>query len=277
MFGILLTLIASFFGELGASIGKSAVKQHLENIYAMGFLNGLWAACFFLLLLLFKPGASFFIALPLPFAIRAILSVLQGYVTVHAIKSSDRSTSGFVRVGTIPLLLLSDVLLGYSISAAQFGGMAVLIGCLLFFFLNHGFSKKGIWYVVVSAINAAVMTALYKYALAHGSSVEAEQFLVAVLMLSFFYAMSVRVAKKNPFSLFKKPILSLQSASEGLAGVIGSFAFLFAPASVIMAAGRSSDVLWSTLAGSLYFQEKHPRLKLLAMLGFVVGIILLTM
>ncbi|MEK7560318.1 MAG: hypothetical protein AAB522_03410, partial [Patescibacteria group bacterium] len=67
----------------------------------------------------------------------------------------------------------------------------------------------------------------------------------------------------------------LQSATSGAGSVAMSFAYVFAPASVIVTAKRSFMIFWSILSGSIYFHEKRIVLKFIAMAFLISGIILL--
>ncbi len=276
MFGVILSSIGAFFEELASSIGKKQVKRKEESIYAMGFLNELMAFCGFVLIILFSGKASGLTLMVWPTALlRLALSLFQGYVTVNAIAKADRSTFGFIRTGTIPLLLIMDMVAGTFISGYQILGMLCISAGLLFLYMNHGFSKHGLWYVILSTVNAALTIGLYKYNITHGNSVELEQLLTIAASLVFFYVMSRYHAQEHPFALMKKPLLALQSGAIGVASVVESFAYLFAPASVILAATRSSTVVLTVLTGGVYFHEKNVKAKIFSLVAFVAGIILL--
>lgn len=275
MFGVLLASIGAFFEELSSSIGKEEVRRKQESMYAMGFLNAVVAALFFVVLIIFfRKGGLTFDAWP-TFILRALLSMSLAYFSINALVKAERSTYGFIRTATIPLLLVADVLIGSRISGYQTLGMAFICLGLLFLFMNHGFSKRGIGHAVMSAANAAVVIGLYKYDITHGNSVELEQLLGLLVLLAFLYAMSRYYSREHPFSLLKKPLVLLQSGSIGIATVIDSFAYLFAPASVILAATRSSTVVFTVLSGGVFFHEKHIAVKVVSLVAFVGGIILL--
>ena len=276
MFGVLLAIFGALFGEASSSIGKSAFERRYESVYAMGFLDSLWGAAFFLILLLFWPHLS--LALPAwkTLGMRTVFEIFQAFMVVTAVAKSERSSFGFIRTGTIPLLLLADLLLGYAIGPLQILGMIVICGALLFLFMNHGLSRKGLGYTLAATINAVLTISLFKYDISHGNSLVLEQFLIYTVLIAFFYLTSRCLAKEHPFHLLKKPLLSFQSAAQGVGGLFGSFAYQFAPASVIIAAVRSSSILFSIIAGQKYFHEKKLGLKAVAFLACAFGILLLT-
>src|SRR3989338_3870018 len=203
MFEILLSILGTFFTELSSSIGKSAVAKKLESVYAMGFLDSIWGAGFFLIAILFNVsrGTPLSIASWPTFFLRVFLEIFQAFLAVEALARADRSTLGFLKTGTIPLLL--------------------------------------------------------------------EQFYIFLVLLLFFYLVSHFIKKERPLRLLKQPLLSFQAMGQGLGGVFGSFAYPFAPASVILAAARSSGVFWSVIAGSSYFHEKHVLVKVIALLACI--------
>lgn len=97
---------------------------------------------------------------------------------------ADRSTYGFLRVLTIPLLLLVDLALGYSLSQGQIVGVSILTLSVLLLLLNHGLRTKGIGFVLLSAVNAVVTLSLFKYDITHFNSVEVEQGITQLVLLA---------------------------------------------------------------------------------------------
>ena len=161
MTGLLLVLLGAFSAEVGATIGKREVKKGTESVYMMGFLDAMWGVLLYVFLILSGAQVWKFSSDSLPtFGIQCVLEVLQAHMTVLAINKADRSTFGFIRIGTIPLLLTVDVLLGYTLSSMQIAGMATIV-CALFVLLMHrGMNKKGIGYVIVATVNAVATLSL---------------------------------------------------------------------------------------------------------------------
>jgi hypothetical protein len=276
MFGVLLIAIGTTLEEIASSFGKWSVTHNEEGIYTMGFLNVFWCAVLFLIILLIKGEFSFDIrALPL-FTIFIILEIAQSYSSVHATVEAERSTVGFLMVGTIPLLMIVDKVLGYPIELWNMIGVSLIVISLLFLFINHGLGKKGLKYVIFSAVNAVATISIYKYLITHYMSVEMQQFITSTIILIFLFAMAYKETGENPLKfVFKKKFLA-QSVPRGIAGVIGSFAYLFAPASIITGARRGIGVLASVFSGSKYFHEKHILVKIASFVLIIVGLVLLT-
>jgi len=276
MIGLFLVLTSTFFKEIGTSIGKTKVAEHKESIYTFGFLSMLGSMLFFLFIAFFIRGAFLFSLESLPtFTIRAILEIAQAHVSILAITVADRSTFGFLRIITIPLLLSVDIVLGYSIGLSQIAGIAIIVFVLIFLLLNHGIRKKGMWLVLFTAVNAVVTISLFKYNITHFNSVEAEQALISGIVLIYFLIMALFVAKENPFRFLRQPVFLLQSVTEGISHVVLSFAYIFAAASVITTAKRALSILWAILSGNLYFREKHIGIKIIALIVIVIGFIFL--
>ena len=113
MIGLILVSIGTFLDEISTLIGKTEVQNKRESVYSMAFLCLIWGTLWFLLIILYK-GQFIFSAASLPTVIIRILTeIVLVYVTTLAIVKADRSTFGFVRTGTIPLLLFADLWLGY--------------------------------------------------------------------------------------------------------------------------------------------------------------------
>lgn len=275
MFGILTVGIATLFHEIADSIGKRKVAERGESIYTMGFLNMLWGALFLFAIALIR-GEFVFAAASLPtFGIRVLLEIAQIHAGLLAITRADRSTFSFLRILTIPLLLLIDVILGYEIGPFAVIGIALIVASFVFLFMNHGLRKKGAGWVLFSAVNAAATISLYKYDITHFNSVEAEQGIVMLILMTYLLGMALFVARENPLVFFRKPVFLAQSLSSGVGSVILSFAYLLAPASVITTAKRSFDVLWATVSGNVYFHEKKLFIKIASLSLVVVGLALL--
>lgn len=277
MIGVFMALIAGFFSEIGDSIGKRSVNDHKESIYTMGFLNMFWVVVILTSSAFLVTNSFIFSLASLPtFITKMVLEIFQVYMSLSAITIASRSTFGFLRIWTLPLLLVVDIMLGYSVSGWQVGGIFILVIAFILLFINHGIEKKGSGYVIFTAINAVATISLYKYNITHYNSVLAEQLSTCIILLVYSFVMAFFVAKENPFRFFKKPRFLIQSLSGGLASIISSFAYMFAPASVITAAGRSASVFWSVLSGNVYFKESRVVLKMSAVALIGVGIFLLT-
>jgi hypothetical protein len=276
MIGVILSSLGSLFEEVSSSIGKYEIRQKKESIYTLGFLNVFWSTLFFLLLVLSGRESFVFAAASLPtFLLRAFLEVFQGYATIQALVRADRTTFSFVRSGTIPLLLLVDMALGYPIGVWQFTGISVIVLALLIAFAEHDLDRQGLNFVIFSALNSVFTIALFKYNVSHFNSVAGEQIIMSLIFLVLFLILAWKSAGENPFTFLRHRTFFAQSATHGLATVAGSFAISFVPASVAVAAGRASGILWSTLAGHRYFAERHFTAKLALGGMLAVGILLL--
>lgn len=275
MIGLLLVSASTFFREIGASIGKAKVLDHKESIYTMGFLSLLWGSIIIVAIGFMRDNFVFSMASLPTFGTRIILEIIQIHVMLIATVKADRSTWGFLRIVTIPLLLATDIFLGYKITPLQIVGIGIIILSLIILFINHGIRKKGAWLVLFTAINGAVTISLYKYDITHFNSVEAEQSIIMLIVMAYLFAMAIFVAKENPISFLKKPIFILQSIAGGLSPAFLSFAYLFAPASIITTGKRSFSILWSMLSGNVYFHEKYFLIKFFSFALIILGLILL--
>lgn len=275
MFGVILSAIGSFLGEISLSIGKVKVSQKEQSVYTMGFLCLFWGAIWFLIIILFRHNFIFVFASLPTFIPRAFLEIAQAHITNLAVVRADRSTFGFIRVLTIPLLLAVDFFLGYKINMYQTIGIGIIISALFIFFVNHGTKKLGSGLVLFTALNAVATLSLFKYNITHFNSVEAEQMLIYIILMAYFLFTALYFAKENPLRFLFKPIFFTQSVTSGVAGLLESFAYSFAPASIILAAKRAAAVFWSVAAGGIYFKEQHILIKAVCLVLLIAGIILL--
>lgn len=260
MIPVIVTAIGGFFEELGTSIAKQNILAKAASIYTIGFLNTLSGAIILFSTTVFFNQDFIFSYDSLPtFSLRAILEIFQAYVTMVALSLADRSTHGFLRVLTLPLLLLVDAVLGYALTVYQVIGVSIIVFAFIFLFINHGIKKKGSLFVLFSALNAVITISLYKYDITHYNSVVAEQIMIFIILSVYFLCMAVFISKENPLMALKNRRLLLQPVLHGLGGTILSFAYALAPASVITSAKRSVEVMWSVLSGHVIFKGKTFR------------------
>ena len=269
MFGIVLISLGTFAGELSDSLGKLEVKKRIETIYTMGFLSVFWATILLAVSLLFGAPFVFKLASLQTFAPRVAFELLGANLTIRAIVKANRSTFSFMRILTIPLLLLVDLRLGYLISATQIIGIGLMLVALYILLKEGRRSRRGALLALLTAINAVVTISLYKYDISHYNSVAAEQLIVTGIIMLYFIISALRLGQK-PWRYLLRPVPGLQSFSSGAGGVLEGFAYKYAPASIILTLKRALGVLWSVIFGNFYFNEKRLSEKLFS-LGLITA------
>ncbi|KKR91642.1 MAG: hypothetical protein UU95_C0004G0010 [Parcubacteria group bacterium GW2011_GWC2_42_12] len=275
MFGVIIVFLSSFFVEISDSVSKLELKQKQIGLYSLAVVNSLAVTLIFIAINIYQREFIFSPAsLPI-ISIRAILEIILTYLALTAIAKADRSTHGFIRILTMPLLLLVDFSLGYQINSYQLAGIGIIIFSLFLLFSYQGIKKQGAWLSLATAVLAVATISLYKYDITHYNSVAAEQTIMHIVILIFLLPMAFFKAKENPFSFFKQKIFCFQSLINVIPSFLNSYAYAFAPASVILSAYRSSAVLWSVVSGKIYFHEKHLLIKAVCLILLVGGIILL--
>lgn len=275
MIGILLASGSAIMDEVSASAGKWEVGHGREGLYTYGFLN-----CFWILVVLAISvalnGTFVFSLSSLPlFLLAAVLEMAQVYSSLHAVVQAERSTLGFVGIITLPLLLVVDVLVGNELPISALYGIGLVVFGLIFLLINHGLSKNAIGYVLFSSINAVATISLYKHLIANYNSVEGQQIPMFLCILVFLYVMARWKTGQNPFKYLLKKEFLLQSVSRGFSGAFISFAYAYAPASVVTTAKRGVAVVASICSGRAYFHEKHIFVKGLASILVIAGLILM--
>jgi len=277
MLGILLQAVATFLEEISGSLGKWMVSRREESYFAIGFQNTALVLVFFLTLVAFEPSRWKLDPRSLPsMAVYLVLAVVQGAAALKSSAVAERSTWNFIRTGTIPLLLLVDVVAGNAVGGGQAIGILVITVALGALFLYQGIDRKGIGLTAFSALNAVATISIYKWHITAYNSVATEQIFSHGALAIFFFWGSRRYFRENPLKLFARPHAMLQSVTYSAGSIIESYAFLYAPASVITTAKRSFAVLWSIIAGHKVFKEKALGHRLAVFAIVVVGLILLT-
>lgn len=275
MFGILFAALSSAANELSDSISKKKVVDGAASYYTFGFLSLLFGTVVLILIGIWRQDFVFSPASLPTFIPRVFLEVLQAHVSVLAIVRADRSDYGSIRVLTIPLLLAVDMMLGYTVSPTQMFGVGIILVTIFLLLSYERFQVKGLFLVLFTAVNAVATLSLYKYDITHFNSVETEQVLVQLVLLAYFFILAVVVARENPFAFLRKGAFFAQASASGFASSLVSYAYVFAPASIVTAALRASTVLFSVVSGKFYFKERHIIAKTLVVCGVLVGLFLL--
>ena len=266
--------VATFFDEAQTSLGKHGVEEGTQSVYTMGFLSMLWGFVFYLIIIISKQEFLFSLASLPTLGARIVLELILAHISVLAIIHADRSTYSFIRFGTIPLLLITDLLLGYTISTRALIGIGIILMVLILLFMRHEVRKAGMWYVLGTTLLAVATLSLFKYNITHFNSVQAEESIVVGVLLIFFFTKAMFIAKENPLRLLGKPAILGQSLSAGLGNVLMSFAFLYGAASIITTAKRGLGVFWAILSGNIYFKETGMIVKFLALITLIFGLVL---
>lgn len=271
MFALGLMLAATFFQEVSASMGKKGVARRIESIYGMAFMAVFWSAVALVFAIIFLHVEFRFSRASLPYlAIRLPLEMLVFYFASNAVAKADRSTYAFLRLITIPLLLAVDIIVGYSVSSWQILGVLVVFAAVCIVLSGHKLNKRASGYVWGMALFAVATLSLYKYDITHFNSVAAEQLIVYLCLLAFAATMTWISSGENALQYLRKPWPEAQSVAGGVASVLSSFAYSYAPASVVVAAQRGLSLLWAVIFGNVYFHERHLIYKL-ASFGLVIS------
>lgn len=277
LIGFLLMTAGTALGEASSSLGKIEMRKRVETPFGYAFLTLLAGIVTFLILAAFRLPQQHFALASIPtLSIRIVLEIFQMSVTVYALKTASRSTFGFLRTLTIPGLLVADMLLAYPVSLSQIMGIMLIVSALFLLYVNHGFSKHGTLFALVSAANAILTITLYKYNITQFNSPEIEQLIVLSILLVFAYIVAVCWERRNPLKLLQKPVCLLHAGLAGVGGTLDAMSLLFGAPSVLIAVKRTIGVFASIISGHTVFAEKQLFLKLSAFTLCAMGLILLT-
>lgn len=276
MLGVIIVFFAAIFDEISNLVVKVKLEQKRISVFSLGVINEFATTLFFVGVNIFKNEFIFsFSSLP-TLSLRIAAEIILYYFAMAAIAKADRSTHGFIRTLSMPLILIVDFFLGYQINFYQLSGIAIIIISLFLIFFRQGINKRGAGLSLITAVLAVLTISLYKYDITNFNSVAAEQAIVSSSLLIFLTFLAIFKAKDNPLKFFKKKIYCFQSFIRLITAIGLSYAYAFAPASVIVSAIRSSSTFWSVITGKFYFHEKHFLVKVMFLALLVAGIILLT-
>ncbi len=203
MFGIILTIIGTLLDEVSTSAGKTAARLKIQNIFTSAFITNACSALMFTGIAIWRWPHMTLEAWP-TFLVRLPLELCVTFFTVTAVAKCARSAFGLVRTGTIPMLLLVDALMGYSLSYAQILGIALITSAIFLLYVNHGLERRGLKYAILATLLPVATISLAKYNFNHGNSWELEQALAFLVTTVMLYAISRRKGE-YPLRHFKKP------------------------------------------------------------------------
>lgn len=270
---LLLLLSATLAQEASESIGKDSIGKRRESIYNAAFLSIFWRIALLLATLAFGVEFRFDTASLPTLSVRIVLEIIMAFLGAEMLLKAERSTVGFLRLLTIPLLLAVDLTLGYAISSMQIIGIGIMLFALTLAFHHNPKGKKGAWLAVASALVGVAGASFYKFNITHYNSVVAEQVIVLSAVMVFFYATS----GKSPWRLLFKPFTGAQSLSSGIGFTLESFAYSLAPASVVIALKRTFALNWSIVSGHKYFHEKTLGRKVYSGAIMAIGLALIAL
>ena len=275
MFGILLAFFGNFFGEFSASFGKQLLKTKELSIYLYGAMNYFSLVIFFFAITLFKGETLVFGGGVLLFLTRFVFEVIQSEAQLRALEFADRTTFGFLRALTIPLLLIVDIVLGYTLTMTQLLGVLLVTFSLVFMFYGSRVRHEGFYLSLFSAVNAVITISIYKYDITHFRSVAVEGFYLALLLALYLGTRSLILHGRDVLRLLRRPSLIFLVTGNSVASVLVSFAYQYGPASLILAMVRAGALFWSFFSGALYFHEGEIRRKFVVLSFLLVAAFLM--
>jgi len=285
MLGIIITSFATLIGEVGQSLSKDELRNHRETHFELAFINGIFGILFFLAVVFLIPsdtligqqfGALVFSMDSLPtFLARLLLEVALLHLIIIGLEKATRATFSFLRVLTIPFLVFADIAMGYDISWMEILAIGIILVTVLTMLSTRTLRTTGAWQVAGGSLLAVLTVSLYQYNITHFNSVAGEQLAMYGCLGIYLGVASVYTTRKNPFRHLKRRRVLIHAVTGGLGSVLVSFAFLFAPSSIIITAKRTSAILWAIIAGNRFFHEQHIGAKLagLGMLSVSLGML----
>lgn len=261
MFGLFLIWTGALFEEISSVAGKKELVSKKEDVAVFGFLQTFVLLIVFFAISQLMPDGFVFSWESLPtLSIRIALEILQCYAAIMALKLADRTSFGFVRSGTIPLLLVVDILVGYTVTMFQIIGVMALFVIIAFVFKERVIKKDGLKYLVTCTLLPVMTVSLYKYNITYFNSFAAETTIV-MTALTIFWAIVNFYHKHSPWKHLKDPQIMVQLAGAAIGSILINIAFVTTIPSVLIAVKRASSVFWSTFSGIIIFREKKAVTK----------------
>lgn len=211
-------------------------------------------------------------------AVRVVLEILQSYFTVLAIQKADRSTFSILRILTIPLLIISDIVMGYHLTTGSLVGMCIIFMSFFWFNFQKNTLNFTAWkYVLFTAINAVFTITLYKYSLTHyGNSVEIDQGIMLLGSFVFFLIYNYTHHKSCALRLiWQEKHFMILGITIGISSLILSYSYVYLNSSEATMIKRAGEMFWSILSGYVFFWESHFNRKFILAICIIVGLFIM--
>lgn len=269
MIGLILWIIWTLFEEINNSFTKHKTEKH-------HFLKVWVISAFFwmLIFLLFWAYKYYFTdiklylnpdSIPL-LTIRLILEILQSYFTILAIKHCDRSTFSIIRILTIPLLVIADIILWYQFTTYSLIWMSIIL--LSFLTFNTKLKKIDYtwwYYALFTTVNAVFTISLFKLSITYyWNSLEIDQFIMLLWIMIFFIIYNYKEDQCSAFKLIiKEKEFLIQWLVIWISSLLISYSYIYLNASEATAIKRAWEIFWAIIAWVIFFKEKNLIIKLL--------------
>lgn len=281
MIWLLLWLIWTFFEEINNSITKNKSKKH--HYLKLWVITTLFWSLIFIISAIYKYIFTnielYFNPESIPLlTIRLFLEILQSYITIVAIKNCDRSTFSIIRILTIPLLVIADIILWYNFSYFSIIWISIILLSFILFNLNlKTIDFKWWYYALFTAVNAVLTISLFKYSITnYWNSIEIDQFIMLFWILCFFIIYNYKKNKSCAVKLItQEKSFIIQWIAIWLASLTISYSYLYLNASEATAIKRAWEMFWAILAWTIFFNEENIITKLLFALCIIVWLIVM--
>ncbi|MDR0607196.1 MAG: hypothetical protein LBG52_02330 [Candidatus Peribacteria bacterium] len=191
-----------------------------------------------------------------------LAGVIFSELSNKAIHQSDRSTFSVMSTISIPLLLISDIVLGYNVSRRQIAGVIILVIMLSYTVIKGDFSKKGLKYIISSNLIAIGTTVAFKYATTYYASTELMNFYNAGGMSLLFFIIVGKTKGRHGIAQILRPKYLGFASLYAVGSVLCAAAYKYMIASMVIALKRCFSMMFGILTGKLFFHEENTTKKL---------------
>jgi drug/metabolite transporter (DMT)-like permease len=260
--GIMILFFGCFFLEQSTVLKKKLGAE--IDIHQLSLLMMLATTIFAFIIVFLGEDWNFTRTLTSFFLLifQVLAGVLFQELTNQAIHHADRSTFSVMSAIAIPLLLISDIVLGYGVSWRQIAGVILLTAMLGIAIFRGDFSMKGVKYVIASNLVSIGTIIAFKYSTSYYTSTEMMNLLNSGLMSFLFFVIVSRTKGRKGIKDALKPKYFGFASIYGMGGVLAAMAYKYMIASMVIALKRFFSMMFGVITGKLYFHEENVLRKL---------------
>ncbi len=208
-----------------------------------------------------------------------IFQIVAGFfyypIANRAIHYAEISVFYLLGCMNLPILLVSDLVLGYSITPLEIVGIGIIFISLWYGLYKRDLSFKGIRDIVLSNIILMGMMIAFKYVTHHYTTPETANFIIHAPLVLLFIPIVLKTAGiKWLKKTFKTKYRGL-SWLYGMGNVCIAEAYKSITPAIVMLFKQAFMMIFSLITGRLIFHERKTVKKIWVAAGIIIGIIVM--
>lgn len=272
---ILSVILGAFFVEQSTSM-KKKLKDELDH-YQLSLLTVMAMALFsvFSVVIAWNMGVTLSVMSVSLFVSQIFLSLFYYPILNKAIHQAERSTFSILGCMTLPILLVSDIMLGYGVNAYKILGIIVISVVVVYILATKTLSLRWCKDIVLANWIYMLMMIAFKYSTYHFASTEMVNLLITLPTALLFIPIVLKKRWKNWLKQTFSPKYFWIAGLYGVGWVLIAESYKTLIASSVMLFKQFFAMIFGLITGKLLFHEWRLYKKIIFVVSLGVGIVLM--